>query len=153
MLPVGVQARLDEHIGDRVAWRLLHRVAVLREGNSVLRTSYRHTVSSWLPVLFLQLFYLLFTRRWIKSIMLGGGKPISGQGEARRAESGLGFHGKGHPASSPQAVGSESVSSPSGVLGEAAAAKRVSCILEAPDSPSGTYWGPSSGGHGSLAHP
>ena len=70
-----------------------------------------------------------------------GGKPISGQGEARRAESGLGFHGKGHPASSPQAVGSESVSSPSGVLGEAAAAKRVSCILEAPDSPSGTYWG------------
>jgi len=95
MLPVGVQARLDEHIGDRVAWRLLHRVAVLREGNSVLRTSYRHTVSSWLSVLFLQLFYLLFTRRWIQSIMLGGANLFRVRARPEGPRVGWGSTGRG----------------------------------------------------------
>jgi len=105
MLPVGVQARLDEHIGDRVAWRLLHRVAVLREGNSVLRTSYRHTVSSWLSVLFLQLFYLLFTRRWIKSIMLGGGQTYFGSGRGPKGREWVGVPREGASSLLPTSCG------------------------------------------------
>ena len=94
----------------------------------------------------------------IQLIVFGGAKPlISGQRrgprpEAQRAESGVEFWvGAASPLPISLGVLGSDVSSPSGVLCVAPAARRFPCILEAPDSLSTNLLGAKFGGDGSLA--
>ena len=65
-----------------------------------------------------------------------------------RGDSGVGFFGKGQPASPPARRFGERRRLP-----QRPAAKKFSCILEAPDSLSWNLLGASSGGHGPLPPP
>jgi len=94
-------------------------------------------------------------------IMLGGAKPPilcrvrpdRPKPEAQRAVSGGGVLEEGAASPLPTSYVGGTVSFPSGVQGRAPAAKRVSCILEVPDSLSWNLLVPSLASYDPLSPP
>jgi len=84
----------------------------------------------------------------------GRGEAMGRSPRSKGPIAGMGFLKRGQPASSPQARGlGSAISSPSEVRSRSAAAKRVSCMLEAPEGLSWNLMGAKFGGGGVAALP
>jgi len=84
----------------------------------------------------------------------GRGEAMGRSPRSKGPIAGMGFLKRGQPASSPQARGlGSAISSPSEVRSRCTAAKRVSCMLEAPEGLSWNLMGAKFGGGGVAALP